>query len=85
MTGEAGSIKLYHASYVIIEKIDLRMCDRKNDFGQGFYTTTDRSQAIRFVKTTVKKRSNSKFKITTNHSNRHEQIYRMILMISALG
>jgi hypothetical protein len=57
MTGGDGNIKLYHASYEVIEKIDLQMCDRRNDFGQGFYTTTDRAQAIKFVKTAVKKRA----------------------------
>jgi hypothetical protein len=56
MAGESKRIKLYHASYRVIEKIDLKQCGKKNDFGQGFYTTTDKAQAIRFVKTAVKKR-----------------------------
>jgi hypothetical protein len=56
MTSELAAIRLYHASYRIIEKVDLKQCHKTNDFGQGFYTTTDRAQAVRFIKTAVKKR-----------------------------
>jgi hypothetical protein len=55
MIHEAKNIKLYHASCRVIENIDLKQCGKMNDFGRGFYTTTDRAQAIRFVKTAVKK------------------------------
>jgi hypothetical protein len=46
---------LYHASYQVVDKIDLNKCAKKNDFGQGFYVTTDKEQAKRFVKTSIKK------------------------------
>jgi hypothetical protein len=46
---------LYHASYQVIDKIDLYKCAKKNDFGQGFYVTTDKEQAEKFVKTSIKK------------------------------
>jgi hypothetical protein len=51
----AQSATLYHASYTVIEKIDLLKCGKRNDFGQGFYLTTDKQQAMRFVKTAIKK------------------------------
>ncbi|GHV03957.1 hypothetical protein FACS189485_08320 [Spirochaetia bacterium] len=51
----AGDTTLYHASYTVIEKIDLAKCRKRNDFGQGFYLTTDKQQAMRFVKTAIKK------------------------------
>jgi hypothetical protein len=50
-----NNITLYHASYTVIEHIDLEKCRKQNDFGQGFYVTTDKQQAVRFVKTAVKK------------------------------
>jgi hypothetical protein len=52
--GQANLI-LYHASYTKIEKVDLSHCRRINDFGKGFYLTTDRSQAEKFVSTSILK------------------------------
>lgn len=49
------SIKLYHASYVPVETIDLTKCERSKDFGQGFYLTTDIDQAKAFIKTSCLK------------------------------
>ena len=48
-------IVLYHAGYAPVETIDLSACRKVNDFGQGFYLTTDREQAERFVKTSILK------------------------------
>ena len=48
-------ITLYHASYTIVESVDLAMCKKRNDFGNGFYMTTDNEQAERFVKTSILK------------------------------
>ena len=48
-------IELYHASYKIVEKIDLDKCAPGKDFGTGFYLTTSYSQACRFVKTSIAK------------------------------
>ena len=39
-------ITLYHGSNVRIEKIDLAMCNPYKDFGQAFYLTADKAQAI---------------------------------------
>lgn len=50
-----SEIKLYHGSYVIVEKPDLSKCAKGKDFGQGFYVTTDKRQAERFTKTSIKK------------------------------
>jgi hypothetical protein len=51
-----GGETLYHASYTVVERIDLSQCRKRNDFGSGFYLTTDRAQAVRFVKTAVRKK-----------------------------
>lgn len=48
-------IKLYHASYTIINKIDLSLCASGKDFGKGFYVTTDYKQACRFIRTAIGK------------------------------
>jgi len=48
-------IKLYHASYKIVKKIDLTLCSSGKDFGKGFYLTTDLEQAKRFLKTAISK------------------------------
>jgi hypothetical protein len=46
---------LYHGSYQIVEKPELAQCRKGKDFGQGFYLTTDKKQAERFTKTSVRK------------------------------
>ncbi len=48
-------LKLYHGSYTKVEIPDLSMCRREKDFGRGFYLTTDRQQAEKFVKSSVDK------------------------------
>ena len=50
-----NGIKLYHASYKIVEKIDLSLCASGKDFGKGFYVTTDYNQACRFIRTAIGK------------------------------
>ncbi|MDR2907651.1 MAG: DUF3990 domain-containing protein [Bacteroidales bacterium] len=39
-------MKVYHGSYTKIDKIDLSKCDPRKDFGQGFYVTKFREQAV---------------------------------------
>ncbi len=46
---------LYHGSYIVVDKPDLSQCRKGKDFGQGFYLTTSKAQAIKFVKTSIKK------------------------------
>ena len=46
---------LYHGSYGIVQKPNLSLCNMDKDFGQGFYLTTSRSQAEKFVSTSIKK------------------------------
>lgn len=48
-------IEMYHASYKIVDKIDLSKCNPGKDFGTGFYLTTNYAQACRFVKTAIAK------------------------------
>ena len=39
-------ITLYHGSNTIISNIDLTQCNPYKDFGQAFYLTTDKEQAL---------------------------------------
>ena len=47
---------LYHASTVEVKMPMLVESNRMLDFGPGFYTTTNREQAMRFAKSVVAKR-----------------------------
>jgi hypothetical protein len=38
-------MKVYHGSYMLIDRIDLSECQPRRDFGRGFYVTKIRSQA----------------------------------------
>ena len=60
------NIKLYHASYIAVKKIDLTLCSEGKDFGKGFYVTTNYEQACRFVKTSIKKAIKNGIKISKN-------------------
>ena len=60
------NIKLYHASYIAVEKIDLTLCSEGKDFGKGFYVTTNYEQACRFVKTSIKKAIKNGINISNN-------------------
>jgi hypothetical protein len=53
------NLTLYHASSEVIEHPDLEFCRKRNDFGQGFYLTTSREQADRFIQTAIRKKSQS--------------------------
>jgi hypothetical protein len=55
MISKSEKLTLYHAGYTTIEAVDFSLCRKKNDFGQGFYLTTDNSQAERFIKTSIRK------------------------------
>jgi len=43
-------MKVYHGSYMTIDKIDLEQCEIGRDFGRGFYVTNIRSQAEYWAK-----------------------------------
>ena len=44
---------LYHGSNLRIEEIDLAQCHPYKDFGQAFYLTTDRAQALEIANARV--------------------------------
>lgn len=50
-----NDLLLYHGSYVEVPMPDINRCRDGKDFGKGFYLTTDRAQAERFVKSSVTK------------------------------
>ena len=43
-------ITLYHGSNTIVSNIDLTQCNPNKDFGQAFYLTTDKEQALDVAK-----------------------------------
>lgn len=47
---------VYHASNEVVKNPMLVESNRLLDFGPGFYTTTNREQALRFAKSVVRKR-----------------------------
>ena len=46
---------LYHGSYCEVKNPDLAKCAKQKDFGQGFYLTTSKEQAVSFLKTAIAK------------------------------
>lgn len=46
---------LYHGSYCEVRTPDLSKCAAYKDFGKGFYLTSSRAQAERFIGTALKK------------------------------
>jgi hypothetical protein len=48
-------MRLYHGSYCEVSDPDLSKCARYKDFGQGFYLTSSREQALRFSKISTTK------------------------------
>ena len=50
------AMKLYHGSNVVVETPVIIASNRRLDFGQGFYLTTDRAQAQRWAELTAKRR-----------------------------
>ena len=51
----SDKIILYHGSFCIVQNPDLSRCAAGKDFGQGFYLTTSKAQAQKFVATSIKK------------------------------
>lgn len=48
-------LALYHGSYCEVKNPELCQGSKYKDFGQGFYLTSSREQAVRFIRTSVKK------------------------------
>lgn len=46
---------LYHGSYAPVRHVDLAMCSVGKDFGRGFYLTSSKEQARRFIGTSLRK------------------------------
>lgn len=44
---------LYHGTNIAFETIDLSKSKPNKDFGQGFYLTTDKNQAIEMAKAKI--------------------------------
>jgi hypothetical protein len=48
-------MKVYHGSYIKVDKIDLSKCKPNKDFGKGFYVTKFRNHAKEWAKIIGKK------------------------------
>lgn len=51
----ADGLILYHGSYCEVRQPQLEKCAKRKDFGQGFYLTTSKEQAISFLNTAIAK------------------------------
>ena len=51
----ADGLVLYHGSYCEVPAPDLGKCAKQKDFGQGFYLTTSREQAVKFLNIALSK------------------------------
>lgn len=51
----SDKIILYHGSFCVVQNPDLSRCAAGKDFGKGFYLTTSKAQAQKFVATSIKK------------------------------
>lgn len=51
----SADLILYHGSYIDITIPDIGKCREGKDFGKGFYLTTDKNQAKRFVRQAIMK------------------------------
>ena len=58
-------MKLYHGSNVGIDEIDLKRGRRGKDFGQGFYLSADREQAMLMARRTVDREESGTATLTT--------------------
>lgn len=58
-------MKLYHGSNMSIGEIDLKRGRRGKDFGQGFYLSADRSQALMMAERTVDREESGEATLTT--------------------
>ena len=51
----ADGLVSYHGSYCEVPAPDLGKCAKQKDFGQGFYLTTSREQAVKFLNIALSK------------------------------
>ena len=58
-------MKLYHGSNIGIDEIDLKRGRRGKDFGQGFYLSADREQAMLMARRTVDREESGTATLTT--------------------
>lgn len=58
-------IELYHGSNVTIEKINLKRGRKGKDFGQGFYLSVDRQQALTMAQITVDREGTGRVALNT--------------------
>lgn len=53
-------IYLYHGSDCVVKNPNLKVCKKGKDFGQGFYFTSDKNQAIKFAKIVARRNGKTK-------------------------
>ncbi len=65
-------MRLYHGSIQTVEKPDLSFCRKNTDFGQGFYTTTNKIQAEQWCTIIQKRNDNTAQKIVSAFEFDHD-------------
>lgn len=55
MISLVNGMLLYHGSYAEVSDINLEKCSKGKDFGQGFYVTSSKEQAIKFIQLSCKR------------------------------
>jgi TPR repeat protein len=63
---------IYHGSDVIVQKPKILKSNRFLDFGTGFYTTTNKQQAIRWAKKVAKRNDTTVFFVSIYEYNEKE-------------
>ena len=61
---------IYHGSDEIVQKPRILKSNRFLDFGTGFYTTTNKQQALRWTKKVVKRNDTTDFFVSIYEFNK---------------
>ncbi|MGF7046822.1 hypothetical protein J2T13_001324 [Paenibacillus sp. DS2015] len=72
-------MNIYHGSDVVVEKPEIFQSSRLLDFGTGFYTTSNKEQAVRWAEK-VSARNNTKQKILSVYNFHIEKAKRELII-----
>lgn len=67
---------LYHGSYTVVRRPDLRRSAAGKDFGSGFYLTSDHEQAKAFIRTSTQKAIRTK-EIPASHGRGAVSVFEL--------
>jgi hypothetical protein len=73
-------MKLYHGSNMSVPKPELLDSSRGLDFGRGFYTTSNREQALRFTENVVRRKKSGERTISIYDVNENDLFSACLLL-----